>query len=268
MSDLQLLTDGLPIPVKRKRGSRTVEEEMATDVDSLPTPQTRLEKELVATRRLIDSADELLGAVDTSDFMTDRTPREYPRFDRNEVRFGPPLGVGGFGIVFEVKGFTLNVPQEVAIQQLNGDGEEIHQYSEEKTQIGAEDNEDSTQEENGGSDHTVELTEKAVSDGSHTSAMSTEMEQSGLKVSNLPMMEETHYNVSEARQYMYDNVRRENGHARYAVKRLHRSLNGLERARGMIDLAIEAKFLSTLWHPNIGTCERIFFSFTAKVCSQ
>jgi hypothetical protein len=43
--------------------------------------------------------------------------------------------------------------------------------------------------------------------------------------------------------------------ARYAIKRLHwDTLNDFERVRGSIDLAMEAKYLSALSHPNIGTC--------------
>lgn len=62
--------------------------------------------------------------------------------------------------------------------------------------------------------------------------------------------DDAHYEVAEARNHMNLYARR-NGDARYAVKRLHRDLTDLERARGMVDLAIEAKYLSVLWHPNI-----------------
>ena len=49
------------------------------------------------------------------------------------------------------------------------------------------------------------------------------------------------------------------GVSRYALKRLHEELTELERARGIVDLAIEAKYLSVVWHPNIikirGVCD-------------
>jgi len=38
---------------------------------------------------------------------------------------------------------------------------------------------------------------------------------------------------------------------RYALKRLHEELSEVEKARAMIDLAVEAKYLSVVWHPNI-----------------
>jgi len=42
-----------------------------------------------------------------------------------------------------------------------------------------------------------------------------------------------------------------NSEARYAVKKLRRELVGSERYRAMIDLAVEARFLSMIRHPNI-----------------
>jgi hypothetical protein len=48
---------------------------------------------------------------------------------------------------------------------------------------------------------------------------------------------------------------RGNGEARYAIKMLHpETLSEFERTRGMIDLAMEAMYLSALSHPNISTC--------------
>ena len=38
---------------------------------------------------------------------------------------------------------------------------------------------------------------------------------------------------------------------RYAIKQLKKNLTGTQRIDGSIDIAIEAKFLSTLSHPNI-----------------
>jgi len=44
---------------------------------------------------------------------------------------------------------------------------------------------------------------------------------------------------------------RRNGDARYAIKKLRRDLVGIERTKGIIDLAIEARFLTTICHTNI-----------------
>jgi hypothetical protein len=59
-----------------------------------------------------------------------------------------------------------------------------------------------------------------------------------------------HYDVRKARKWMEKKCQR-NGVSRYALKRLHDHLSDVERARGTIDLAVEAKYLSVVWHPNI-----------------
>lgn len=60
-----------------------------------------------------------------------------------------------------------------------------------------------------------------------------------------------HYDVSTARTYMAKHTQR-HGSARYAIKRLKDDLDEFERARGVLDLAIEVKLMSAFWHPNIG----------------
>lgn len=62
--------------------------------------------------------------------------------------------------------------------------------------------------------------------------------------------EDEFYDISEAKELMAKNYLRD-GDARYAVKYLHDDLTPLEEARGRIDLAIEAKYLSVISHPNI-----------------
>ena len=77
----------------------------------------------------------------------------------------------------------------------------------------------------------------------------------------LSMNDHIHYDVTKARHFMSDRCKR-HGSSRYALKRLHGCLDPAERARGMIDLAVEAKYLSVVWHPNISEffewC-RVFF---------
>ena len=64
--------------------------------------------------------------------------------------------------------------------------------------------------------------------------------------------DETHYEVTTAREYMATHCIRE-GDARYAIKILRRDISEFEQHRAMIDLAIEIKLFTVLWHPNIGT---------------
>ena len=67
-----------------------------------------------------------------------------------------------------------------------------------------------------------------------------------------PTADEDHYDIANARDIMANRCIRF-GSSRYALKLLRPDLNELERVRGMLDLAIEIKLLSILWHPNIGT---------------
>jgi hypothetical protein len=68
--------------------------------------------------------------------------------------------------------------------------------------------------------------------------------------SDLEKEDERHYDVSTARSLMERRCMRF-GSARYAIKRLRPDLDKLEYARGALDLAIEIKYMSLLWHPNI-----------------
>jgi hypothetical protein len=62
---------------------------------------------------------------------------------------------------------------------------------------------------------------------------------------------EEHYDVCTAKNLMAKHCQRL-GSARYAVKRLKSDLDEFQGARGALDLAIEIKFMSAFWHPNIG----------------
>merc|ERR1719491_714822 len=62
--------------------------------------------------------------------------------------------------------------------------------------------------------------------------------------------DDSHYDIDEARDLMNRKVLRR-GVTRYALKRLHEELSEVGKARAMIDLAVEAKYLSVVWHPNI-----------------
>ena len=65
-----------------------------------------------------------------------------------------------------------------------------------------------------------------------------------------------HYDIKAARQLMNDKCIRF-GSSRYAIKKLRlSSLDEVDKVRGMIDLAIELRFLRALFHPNIGACAR------------
>jgi len=183
-----------------------------------PSPrQVVAERErLRAAKELVKNAKTIVAAVDASDFCRLHTePRSFPIFESNEIVTGPLLGVGGFGIVFEVKEIRLDGHKAVPSAG-KADGKE------------------------GTSQTSAPVDDMTGREGDHHHQENEKHEQ---KLEN-------HYDIEEARSLMVANVRRGTD-ARYAIKKLHPDLSYLEHARGTIDLAIETKFLSRLWHPNI-----------------
>ena len=210
-------------------------------------PKSRRQKELEATRKLLSQANGILEEVDES-FIMKKGARQYPTFSSSEIVRGPLLGVGGFGIVYEVKEFRLKIPNELElpmpITPNSAEGENTAEKAVHSVRWSEEETASTSVTQQIESQANLPTTE-ATQDG----------EDDEDKNLNDIMMElapdDTHYDVKDARYMMARHARRQ-GSSRYAIKKLHSDLNDLERARGMIDMALEAKYLSVMWHPNIG----------------
>jgi hypothetical protein len=178
-------------------------------------------QEAAFANRMLAKADQYLAAVDDAFILTatNHSARAMPTFRPQEVSLGRELGHGGFGVVFAISKFTL----------------------------------DEEEEEEG-------KTDKADVEGAETPPASTgapssagQPDVSVTRSGNFSEMDDTeHYAIDKARHVMEHRVLRR-GQPRYALKMLHADLSQVERARGMIDLALEAKYLSIVWHPNIST---------------
>jgi hypothetical protein len=169
-----------------------------------------------AARELMNTADDVLAAMEESDFCKEHSvQRHYPLFAASEIATGPVLGVGGFGIVFEVEEIILKDQKDKETPQPEQVAADLDVAP-------------------------LRIDEAAKAIGEH-------------------MVEQEHYEVSTARAFMAANVQRNGTDARYALKILRHDLSELERTRGMIDMAIETKLLSRLWHPNIGTYRSCYF---------
>lgn len=157
---------------------------------------------------MLERADKILASVEESYIITDRGHKQrlMPVFRPDEISLGAVLGSGGFGIVHEIKKFTLD-PEEENEQQVNQESEATPNHPSRISKVV------STPEE-------------------------------------LSFTNHIHYDVKKARHWMEKRCIRK-GVPRFALKRLHGDLSELELARGMIDLAVEAKYLSVVWHPNI-----------------
>jgi hypothetical protein len=184
-------------------------------------------------KRLLQKADRILKEVDEAYIIKQRGhhQRAMPTFRPEEVSLGKTLGTGGFGIVSEISKFTLDPDEPSEELPVDTKGEEHPTTLE------------NPQQPNNNIQRTVSLDDGIP--GTFVEVVDRPEE--------LTMNDHVHYDVKKAREFMANRCMR-NGKARYAIKRLHKALAPVERARGMIDLAIEAKYLSTVWHPNISKC--------------
>lgn len=190
-----------------------------------------------------DRASAVLAAIDVAHIVQDRDhdPRPLPTFHLEEITLGKVLGTGGFGIVFEVQNF-------VETPESDAEAEAAIEVSEDKkssdslcdTTVGHS-SQDIVATSNGVKQRNTNPRRKEVS------IIATKDEEffSG----NLHI----HYDVRKAKHWMVQHAMFSDQKPRYALKRLQIGLSPRERTRGMLDLAIEAKFLSIVWHPNIST---------------
>lgn len=169
--------------------------------------------------QLLASAESILSDVEQSDIMKNTERREYPTFSSGDLKMGAVLGIGGFGIVSEV----------AAIEFQRHD--ENNKKEKDAAATAIADQEDSS------------------NDNKYPVASAAPVEQA-LLVDQDHEHAEQHFDVETAKHKMAKECMRL-GKARYAIKRLDPLLSDMERTRGMIDMALEVKYLSVLWHPNI-----------------
>ena len=172
-------------------------------------------QEAAFANRMLGRAHVYLAAVDEAYILKERghTVRPMPTFRPEEISLGRELGRGGFGVVCEIRNFALDTED-----------------SPPPTKAPPE----NPQESGNGEQDTAATVDTAISKSNHMSEIN----------------DSEHYSIDKARQFMANRVLK-NGTPRYALKMLHSELSQVEKARGMIDLALEAKYLSIVWHPNI-----------------
>ena len=164
---------------------------------------------------LLAKAAKILSDVEGSSIMKSSNRREYPAFESPEVVVGEVLGVGGFGIVYEVSAIQIK---------------EVETATRKSKEYPENDSDGNDTLDNNASNGATP-SEQAVEEQDHEN-------------------DEHHFDVETAKQKLAKRCRRFNK-ARYAIKRLDPSLSEIDRIRGMIDMALEVKYLTVLWHPNI-----------------
>jgi hypothetical protein len=192
-----------------------------------------------------DRATAVLAAIDAAHIVQDRdhNPRQLPKFHLEEITLGKVLGTGGFGIVFEVQKFV-----ETSESDAEADAA-IDVSEDKKSSDSLLDYNDGTSQDIATTNGEVPKTGKQRRREVSISATKDEEFFSG----NLHI----HYDVRKAKRWMVQHALFSDQKPRYALKRLQIGLSPRERTRGILDLAVEAKFLSIVWHPNISTLVRI-----------
>eukprot|EP00934_Nitzschia_sp_Nitz4_P002474 Nitzschia sp. Nitz4//scaffold159_size51929//1114//2819//NITZ4_006869-RA/size51929-processed-gene-0.11-mRNA-1//-1//CDS//3329537544//2464//frame0 len=178
------------------------------------------------------SADKILAKTDNARLFKVSEVRTFPTFRYNEIIMGPKLGKGGFSNVSEIENFRIDVSEVSPTPQAEESAVPAR---------GAP-----TRETSDDIDGAISRLE--------TSAKNYQKDESApvsyADLLNEKKEDDVHYHVDGAREFMTHNAKRY-GSSRYAIKKLREDLNPVDQARGAIDLAIEIKILSAIWHPNI-----------------
>lgn len=226
----------------------------------------------------IDRADRYLRRMEVgSTFFGEHIPRQLPQFTSTEVELGKKLGQGEFANVKEVLKFMVKERCHLCFFH---QGNTSHSNSMNSVPSGSEDHSDRRRSATGtGSDppsthesrssitgeetkeeHCLVITNAASpapaaapAPGSDstippTGSLILDFDDN---ISDYDDLEDDHdEELLESRGFMKDHCLRE-GTPRYAVKQLRSDLDADMRREAALDLAIEAKFLATLSHPNI-----------------
>ena len=233
------------------------------------TACTTMSSSRTLTGQDLKEAQEQLERLLSNDFFRTKKPRELPTFDASEIGTGPQLGVGGFGVVGEVEciqlrnsrkdGDSENVAESGKSCGKASDGE-VQALKRRTTDTTA--SESTTEEVLGACAQRKQIldieggTNNICSSNDRSIRAENDGDNLGVFLSELGMVNAHHpasslpTNPDEARMFMAENSLR-NGHARYAIKRLKSDLSEKDRKYAVMDMAIEAKFLAVISHPNI-----------------
>lgn len=216
----------------------------------------------------LEKAQDQLERLLSNDFFRNKTPRELPTFDASEIGIGPQLGIGGFGVVSEVECIQLrnnseagDSPNEKETNTNGGENDvdtsEVQAHERRTTDATAplsttEEVLDACAQRNQVLDDAQEV---LVEEDEMYDDLGKYLSEIGRDIgrgqdayihnsSSLPT------NPDEARVFMAHNTLRD-GHARYAMKKLKPDLSDKDKKYAVMDMAIEAKFLAVISHPNI-----------------
>lgn len=186
----------------------------------------------------LEKGQAQLQRLVSNHFFQNTHARDLPTFDSSEIGIGPRLGVGGFGVVCEVQRIKL---EPGSGGDHNDSGRQPSIVTQQRsTSAGGTFEEEDTQ-------HKLQSIRDRDAD-----AILIEADLGSLTELNGVDQHDYHYNLipTAARTFMAEHCLRD-GDARYAIKRLKPDLSDKDKLYGVKDLAIEAKFLAVVSHPNI-----------------
>lgn len=199
---------------------------------------------------IVSQAHDIIESILSSPFFEQNPLRHNPRFHEKEFETGEILGEGEYSTVREITSF--DVPESCPICVIH------HGFKDEREEPEDMNNNEETQADGVQkqikvSFEGIQSLEAGIINDSFDMALHPPKE---VAVSDLDMEsfkddhDEFDAEDTANRGFMKHHCLRD-GVARYAIKQLKGSLTGTKLADGAIDLAIEAKFLSALSHPNI-----------------
>ena len=226
----------------------------------------------------LEKAQAKLDRLLSNDFFRTKEPRQLPQFDASEIGTGGQLGVGGFGVVSEVECIrlkagggskTARIDDAAESTKENDGGDSKESYHRRTTDTTEPESTEELLDACAQLEKVLDLGESSASAASSASnnegrkyvgeennVVDGNDEDGGMRLTELGLIAKDHHfsslptNPDEARVFMAENTLRD-GHARYAIKRLKPDLSEKDRKDAVMDMAIEAKFLAVISHPNI-----------------
>uniref|UniRef100_A0A7S2RHH1 Protein kinase domain-containing protein n=1 Tax=Eucampia antarctica TaxID=49252 RepID=A0A7S2RHH1_9STRA len=194
-------------------------------------------KELSEEDQFNEFRETLKSTVGKSKFFKKHPPRSLPFFDSTDLKIGQLLGVGGFCDVSEITALHFKLEKSISDKHVNDE-----EYNDDKrdTVIEAD---DSQKVELG-------LEEGILKTTSLQDCSEDDDEDYNMHLSESFDGHDQYSEINDVKKYMSETCMRRND-SRYAIKCLKENLTEKERRYGVLDLAIEAKFLASIIHPNI-----------------
>lgn len=199
---------------------------------------------------IVSQVHDIIDSILSSPFFEQNPMRGNPRFHEKEFETGKVLGEGEYSTVREI--ISFDVPESCPICVIHQEFKDAEEEPMQSAQSTTEKHADHIQ-------NSIKVSFEGIRSLEHGRFNSFDMalhQTKEVAVSDLDMEsfkddhEEFDAEDTANRGFMKHHCLRD-GVARYAVKQLKESLQGTKLTDGAIDLAIEAKFLSALSHPNI-----------------